>query len=426
MPVQNEFTKAVFVHQLKIGMFVSDLDCPWLETPFPVQGFEITSNHEIQQISQICRYVYIDRNKSGHYIYKSDKPVVRHSIAPPLAKRSYDEPGVKYHRYKRPQDKITVEEELDNARHVYENTKRNINQCLESLKLGRGINTYQAKKAVKECVDSIFNNKDSLLWFTLIKKRDAYTSQHSLNVTILSIAFGRYLGHSEQILKTIGLCGLLHDIGKVRIPLEILNKEGTFTREEFEIMKQHPELGRDYLLKQKEIDYEVVHAAYSHHERMNGTGYPQGLLGAEIPYYARLVAIIDTYDAITNDRCYQPGRTTLQAHKILYQGAGSHYDEELVKSFIQWLGLYPPASIVEMSNGEVGIVLSVNPDWKTMPRVVLLLDEEKSSQPQRIVDLFQKDLDRKGKRYRIKTSHPNNSFGINLMDFHLQTMEEPE
>ena len=415
----------VLAHQLKIGMFVSDLDRPWLGTPFALQGFEITSKEEIRQISEICEYVYVDKKKSGICDYNIDEPIYGNNITPSIPfKRSYDEPSVKYHRYKIPKDKYFIEEGFDNVRKAYEKTKASIHQTLERLRLGYELDVSQSQEAVNACVISIFNNKDSLLWFTLIKKCDPYTSEHSLNVTILSIAFGRYLGHSKQALKTIGLCGLLHDVGKVKIPQEILNKEGSFTEDEFATMKLHPTFGRDYLLKQGNIDHEVIHAAYSHHERMNGSGYPQGLLGPDISYYARLIAIIDTYDAITNDRCYQRGRTAMEAQKILYEAAGSYYDKELVKDFIQWLGIYPPASIVEMSNGEVGIVLSVNPEWKTKPCVVLILDEEKHPQAQRIVDLYKNDVDRYGNHYYIKTSHPNNSFGINLVDFKLSEIKE--
>ena len=410
------------VKQLKIGMFVSDLDRPWLGTPFLVQGFEITSKKEILQLSEICQYVYIDKKKSGLFDYSSDQYIPDQTSSKIPFKRSYEQSSVKYHRYQIPLDKYSIVEELDNVKYVYEKTRRNIHQTLEKLKLGNEIDVRQSKEVVNDCVDSIFNNKDSLLWFTLIKKRDPYTSEHSLNVTILSIAFARFLGHSAQELQTIGLCGLLHDIGKVDIPLSVLTKEGRFTEEEFEIMKLHPGYGRDYLVKQPNIDFEVVNVAYSHHERMDGSGYPQGLLESEIPYYARLVAITDTYDAITNDRCYQRGRTALQAQKILYEGAGNHYDEQLVKSFIQWLGIYPPGSIVEMSNGEVGIVLSVNPDWKSRPRVVLILDENKKSQTQRIVDLHKNVLDKYGNTYHIKMSLPNHSFGISLIDFELNEL----
>jgi HD-GYP domain-containing protein (c-di-GMP phosphodiesterase class II) len=419
---RNLHTIRVPVQQVTIGMYVSDLDRPWLGTPFLLQGFEITSSEDIQLISETCEYIYIDVKRSRHHQSQLDRHIAaprstannlfRHAI-----KRTYESPVVKYRESQVYENKYSVEEELENAGKAYQNTKKTVNQILESFKSGREIDMSQAREVINECVDSIFNNKDSLLWFTLIKNRDLYTSEHCLNVAILSIAFGRYLGHSEQTLKTIGLCGLLHDVGKIKIPLEVLNKEGSFTQEEFEIMKQHPILGRDYLVKQGHIIAEAIDTAYCHHEKIDGSGYPEGLKGPQIPYYAKLVAITDAYDAITSDRVYQHVRTTLQAQKILYEAAGSHFDETLVKAFIQWLGIYPPGSIVEMTNGEAGIVLSVNPKIKLKPRVLLLVDEEKRSQPQRIVDLYKTALDRHGKEYSIKTSHANNTFGIDLMAF---------
>ncbi len=410
------------VHQITIGMYVCDLDRPWLDTPFPVQGFEVTSPEDIQLISDICEYIYIDVKKSklNQHIPET-QPVQTQATRNGLFKRLFRRPNesstAKDGEQQPYKDKHSVEEELENAGNAYRNTKDTVNEILENFKLGRDININQARRVVNECVESIFNNKDSLLWFTLIKNRDLYTSEHCLNVAILSIAFGRHLGHSEKTLKTIGLCGLLHDVGKVKIPLEVLNKEGTFTQEEFEIMKQHPVHGRDYLEKQSDIIPEAIDVTYGHHEKIDGSGYPQGLRGSQIPYFAKLVAITDAYDAITSDRSYQNARSTLQAQKILYEAAGSHFDEELIKGFIQWLGIYPPGSIVEMTNGEAGIVLSVNPKYKLKPRVVLLVDEEKHSRPQRIVDLSRIDLDRQGKEYKIKTSHPNNTFGIDLTEY---------
>ncbi|MGB5446623.1 MAG: HD-GYP domain-containing protein [Psychromonas sp.] len=428
-------TMRVPVQQLTIGMYVSDLDRPWLGTPFALQGFEITSTDEIELVSDVCEYVYVDVKRSKLNHYQPDRQIggnnnttqnfSKHSI-----KRSYQTPVIKYREDQVFVNKYSVEEELENAGKAYHNTRKTVNQIINNFKTGRDINISQAKEVINKCVESIFNNKDSLLWFTVIKNRDLYTSEHCLNVAILSIAFGRYLGHSEETLKTIGLCGLLHDVGKINIPLEVLNKDGCFSPEEFEIMKMHTTFGRDYLLKQPNIIAETIDTAYCHHEKIDGSGYPEGLNGSQIPYYAKLVAITDAYDAITSERVYQHVRTTLQAQKILYEASGNHFDPELVRAFIQWLGIYPPGSIVEMSNGEAGIVLSVNPKMKLKPRVLLLVDDQKNSQPQRIVDLYKMDLDRYGNIYKIKASHPDNTFGIELRKFQQEGMikqmqEEP-
>lgn len=414
----NQYNTRIYVHDISIGMFISALDRPWLETPFLLQGFLIENDHDIKLISDLCEYVYIDIKKS-----KVDLTLTSHIRTPKYSvlntplKRTYETPTPTFHQNQVHTNKHSVEAELENAGKAYQNIKGTITKIIDNFKAGRGIDIQKAKTVVNDCVTSIFNNKDALMWFTLIKDRDLYTSQHSLNVAILSIAFGRFLGHSEKTLETIGLCGLLHDLGKLKIPLEILNKKGSFTDEEYEIMKQHPDLGREYLLKLPNIMPEIIDATYGHHEKMDGSGYPQGLKDSQISYYAKLVSITDAYDAITSDRSYQNRRTTLKAQKILYESAGSHFDKELVRSFIQWLGIYPPGSIIEMSNGEVGIVLSVDPNWKTKPCVIMLLNEEKNVQPQRMVDLYKNNLDTQGNKYHIKVSHPNNTFGINLAEF---------
>lgn len=424
---KNIFNKRIRVQELAVGMFISALDRPWLETPFLLEGFLVTDAKDIKTISALCKYVYIDLKKSQKdFVTPEQPPLKKHSISPSSQRYANKTPMPNYHKNVNFTNKHSIKDELENARHAYKDVKHTVTEVIEEFKAGRDINIEQAEIAVSKCVTSIFNNKDALLWFTLIKDRDHYTSQHSLNVSILSIAFGRYLGHPEDMLQVIGLCGLLHDVGKLKIPLAILNKEGTFTAEEYEVMKQHPEHGREYLSKLPNMLFEVIDSTYSHHEKMDGSGYPQGLDESQISYYAKLIAITDAYDAITSDRCYQNRRTTLQAQKILYESAGKHFDKELVKSFIQWLGIYPPGSIVEMTNGEIGIVLAANPTWKTKPRVIMLLDQEKAEQPHRIVDLFKNDLDDQEEKYRIKASHPNNTFGLDLNELHQKGILDTE
>ena len=429
MTEQHKNLVYIPVQLLKVEMYVSALDRPWLGTPFPIQGFKITSPDDIDLVSSICKHVYIDAEKSEFGLLLPDRHIFgknsisKNQLNKPL-KYSYRPPVAKYHGNQVYMNKYSFDEELKNVGNIYQLTQNTMNQISEDLKLGRNIDIDEMKKVSKICVESIFNNKDSLLWFSLIKNCDRYTSDHSLNVAILSTAFARHLGFSKKVLNIIALCGLLHDVGKVNIPLNILNKEGKLTEDEFAIMKQHPTLGRDILLKQTNIPPEVIDATYSHHERIDGSGYPEGKKGLEIPFYAQLVAIIDSYDAITSDRCYQNSRTTLKALAMLYKSTENLYDEKLIKNFIQWLGIYPLGSIVEMNNGEVGIVLSGDPEWKTKPRVALLLDEEKNNRPQRIVDLTKGDVDRQGKEYWIKFSHPNNTFGINLSEFQQKFMQQ--
>jgi len=420
------------VHQIIIGMYVSELDRLWTETPFLFQGFEITSAEEVSMLSEFCEHIFIDIRKSKispdsplHRSIqqvnpvKSVKPRRRGFLAWLLSlfqwgsKHKETEPETQSTQY---EDKVSVLQEMPNAEEAYKNLRGAVDHVLASFKSGGKIDARQAHRVIDSCVTSLINNKDSLLWFTLIKDRDKYTSEHCMNVAILAIAFGRHLGLPEDQLNLLGMCGMMHDIGKIKVPLEVLNKEGFFTEEEFELMKLHTTYGKEFLEQQEDIPPEVIQAVYGHHEKTNGAGYPNGQSGSEIPYYARIVAIVDAYDAITSDRSYQKSRATLKAQKILYKAAGSHFDAELIRKYIQWLGIYPPGSVIEMSNGEAGFVLSVYSLAKLQPRVILMVDKKHAPQTAKIVDLAKEHLDEDGNTYKVKTSHPNGTYGIQLSE----------
>lgn len=273
---------------------------------------------------------------------------------------------------------------------------------MEEVSLGRPINVQIAKKAVSDCVQSIMNSPDALLWLTQLKNADEYTSQHSMNVCILSIALGRQIDLSEAELEDIGLCGMMHDMGKMKIPLQVLNKPGRFEPEELAIMQTHPKVGAGLLMSSSGFPGCVIDAAYGHHERLDGKGYPRGLKAEYIAPYTRIVTIADMYDAISSDRVYKKGRTHLEAINILTKACGDQLDNNLVIKFIEGLGIYPPGSIVEMTNGEVAVVIETNPVKKLKPKVTMLLSEQKKRVKPRLVDLAKIDLDASGQSYGVK------------------------
>jgi len=248
---------------------------------------------------------------------------------------------------------------------------------------------------------------------------DEYTSQHSLNVCILSILLGKHLKLSADKLNKLGLCGLLHDMGKSKIPLEILNKEGKLIGKEMEIMKSHATLGKNILLNTPDIEQEVIDAAYSHHERLNGTGYPRGLESDEISAFTKIVSIVDTYDAITSDRVYQKGKLHLQAIEILVDGRNTEFDSNLVIRFIECIGVYPVGSPVEMTNGEVVMVIESNPSNRIKPKVLLLLDEHKKPQKEKLIDLsLPSAIDKNGKPYKLSKVLKQDAYNLNLRKYH--------
>jgi len=238
-----------------------------------------------------------------------------------------------------------------------------------------------------------------------------------LNVCILAIAFARQLGYPEEALHDIGICGLLHDVGKMKIPPEVLNKPGKLTPEELKIMHRHTVLGRNLLMSAGSGAAQAVDVAWGHHEKLDGTGYPRGLTDSKISRYARIIAIVDAFDAMTADRCYSPSMSSTQALKIIYRARGTHFDAELAEQFLRTIGLYPPGSLVELVNGQVGLVFETNQQYRQLPKLIMLLDCDKQPIKETIVDLAQVEQGKLGREYLIKSVHTDGTFGLSVRSY---------
>lgn len=381
------------VSQLVIGMYVVELDRPWLETPFLFQGFELKTEAQIQSVKNFCNYVYIDKTKTK---------IIKHNIgANPSQSQTKVLTDIDVDSA--PPKKIaTFEQEILRAENIYTNTERLIENFMKTAAKGAGVDGWLAKKAVSECVSSILSSPDAMLWLTQLKNKDKNTLQHSLNVCVLAIVFGRYLNLSKGNMINLGLCGMLHDIGKMQIPLKLLNKRGQLTEEEQSIMRAHTTLGYELLKSSDCMDSCIAETALTHHECLDGSGYPRGLKQGSISDFAKIVSIVDAYDSMTNNKVYQKGKTHLEAIHTMMTRAGVHWDKKLVIKFIESLGVYPPGSPVIMTNGAVGIVVEVNEKTKLRPKVILLMDEEKQPIQEQVIDLSKMVCDKKGNVYTIK------------------------
>lgn len=389
----NVLTK-IDVNNLTVGMYVAKLDKPWLNSNFLFQGFELMNQMDIDAVKAECKFVFIDLEKQNK-IHKVSIPRPKERLpAEPYQKRS------------------SFDKEIDKAKTVYQNTSNLVRSFMDGAALGRGINVELAKKAVAECVECVLKSPDAVLWMTQLKHRDEYTAQHSMNVCLLAIVLGRQMKFSEEQLNQIGLCGMMHDMGKMLVPLTILNKPGKFEPDELAMMNKHPEFGRNLLMKSSDMYGGAIDVAYSHHERMDGKGYPRGLTGQHLSQETRMITIVDMYDAMTSDRVYQKGRTHRDAIDNMLNLSGSYLDPEYMIDFIKALGLYPAGSIVEMSNGEVGLVTEVDSAHQLKPKVMLCLNEHKKPRPPRHVDLFKLDLDANGKSYKIKRIVNGHEYGL--------------
>ncbi|NVJ61214.1 MAG: HD-GYP domain-containing protein [Gammaproteobacteria bacterium] len=392
----------VLADQLEVGMFVSDIDRDWSETSFLLQGFTVQDQEDIESVKKQCDFVYVDFPDEVDYKRFRAKTTVSHTLRDKFQK-DLNEP---------------IQTEIPKATKIHKKSIGVVKGILERVMLGEEFEIGAVKEQVKECVKSIMRNENALLMLTLIKHKDEYTAEHCLNVGILSIAFAKFLGHSEEELQDIGIAGMLHDIGKVKIPDHILNKPSKLTGDEMTQMKEHAHLGYEILLSKRDVTPVAIDVAHAHHERLDGSGYPRGLSEGQITPATRLVSVVDAFDAITSDRCYDTSRPIMEAYKILMKHRATHFDPQLVTSFIEWRGIYPPGSIVEMANGEVGIVIATNTRYKLRPKVMLVLDERKERRKrERIIDMSKLDLDATAQTYRIIKAVQNRAFGVDLQSY---------
>ncbi len=422
------------VDELSIGMHVVRLDRPWEDTNFLIQGFVIRDNEEIQALRAQCRHVFIEgrvetsatpraskaeraKPKSGLFgLFKRNGQKKAQPAAPsqpPAPAKS-----VKPRRRVNYMNQVDVGTEMPIAKVRFEDAQKTAKSILSGLRMGRTLDLNNARSVVNSCVESVLRNENALMLLSKIKNQDEYTAEHCINVAILSAAFGKHLGLLEGEIRNLALCGLLHDVGKTQIPDQILNKPGALTPAEFEQMRGHTTHGRSILMGTSQSLNTAVDVAYSHHERMDGQGYPRGLQGHQIPLFAKIVGLVDTYDAITSNRCYDKGRASMQALDIIHKHRGTQFDKELAEAFIQMVGIYPPGSIVEMLNGEVGIVVESHPKHKLRPKVLMVRKADKSmAAPFVRIDLMDSPRDDTGDTYQIAKEVPDGTYGIVLQEF---------
>ena len=403
----------VDVSQLKKGMYVCELDRPWTETSFLLQGIMIEGIDDISQVQETCKYVYIDSEKSDESIAANLKSLS--SQASTIA--NYLSGSIEHESAQANLEQHTFKKELNIARKLHERTRSYVDQALEDVRLGQAVDTEGAKEIVSEVANSITRSPHALVWLTNMKERDEYTSIHCMNVCVMAVSFGQSLGLSKAELEVLGLGGLLHDLGKMRIPLEILNKPSKLTFEEFEVMKTHPMEGYNMLKEQSDLPSEVLDIVKHHHERRNGKGYPSQLNGDQINNMTRIVAIVDVYDAITSDRCYHDAITPYDALKNMYEWVKEDFDKEMIEQFIKCLGIYPIGSVVELNMGHVGIVVSASEKSKLRPIVMLVLNSKREKFPKpKLVNLAHPKWRNGAQKLEVKTILNSHEYDFNIKD----------
>ena len=264
--------------------------------------------------------------------------------------------------------KVSFDQEVSVANKLHKKGKSIQKQLLGSVAKGLPMDISVPEEFSKNLVGSIDRNPNALLCLTKIREKDDYLLEHSLNVAILLANFAQYIGLEEEIVQELAMSGFLHDIGKIKIPDEILHKPGRLTDMEMNIMRDHVFYGIQ-ALEEMQIPERMIRTVGEHHERLDGYGYPEGSRADEISFYGRMISIVDVYDALTADRCYKAGMPSQKALQILLKDTPDKYDRELVQKFIKCIGIYPVGSLVKLSDSTIAMVVKHNEDAPLKPLV---------------------------------------------------------
>lgn len=369
-------TRVVLVEDLEVGMYVCALDRPWLGTKYPLQGFRIQSGADIANLRRLCRKVQIDEAATRQ------AASVTHAI-PERPNRSETAKVSQIHdgRTASAPDNLTKPSPLarnrgvttfKQARKIWDDAKDTAVDLSRRVSQGERIDRRELEQSAKNLTQAVIRRPASMMWLSKIKSHDQYTAEHSVSVGILSGLYGRQMRASESDIQMLSMAGLLHDVGKLRIPKTLLHKTTELSEAELKLVKAHPKMGYQLLVEDPAIPQAVADAALSHHERYDGQGYPYGKVGEEISKIARTIAITDAYDAMTSERPYSSARTHIETLREMHSLSGHQFDPVLLNHFIGFMGLFPAGTVVQLSDNSECIVLHprrTNPQQPIVMRV---------------------------------------------------------
>jgi len=376
--------KRIAVTDLKIGMYICEFCGSWMEHPFAKTKFLLQTEEDLTAIQQSgIKELWINVRQgldvAATVAVKTTEEVAQETEALLFQANTG-----------KPTEQRSLADEIKFAENLCNKSKDAVMAMFSDARMGKAIEIENAKELVEEISASVLRQPHALISLARLKTADEYTYMHSVAVCALMIALARQLQLSEDLVQEAGLAGMLHDIGKIGIPMEILNKPGKLTDAEFDIVRAHPETGSTILLDNPLVSAITMDVVLHHHEKMDGTGYPHKLKGDSISIFAKMGAVCDVYDAITSNRPYKKGWPPAESVRKMAEWSKGHFDEKIFQAFVKTVGIYPTGSLVRLASGRLAVVTEQNESSLLTPKVKVFYSAKlKSPVAQETLDLAQ-------------------------------------
>ncbi len=427
------------VANLKVGMFVAEPDCPWTDLPFALQGFVVSTPQQVDVFQSKCRFVYIDRSRSlnEHYAERRrerDRPLdVVPSQQFATTERVANEGGARspqglrqrerrqrflafLHRQDQSAYARELSTELVRVEPLFDDFQQSLQRTFHNVAAEKQVDITTVREGLRDLSGSLQRNPDALMWLLRLKGADQYSYDHAMDVAVYLMLFAAHIGWRGLRQLELGLAGLLQDIGKVSLPVELLSKITPLSEEEREQVRSHVASSLEIIYAQSHLPDEVKIIVARHHERWDGSGYPRGLSGGQIGTASEMAGLVDSFCAMLRHKPYRGAIGHQSALEELYKQRDRLFNVTLVEQFVQCVGLYPIGTLVELTTGEVGVVIQQNRVQRSRPRVLILLDAAKEKvEGYRVIDLREKAAS----TCRVARTLPNDAFGLTANDYYL-------
>ncbi len=427
-------SKKIDIKMLTQGMYISKLDRPWIETSYPIEGFYLQDHGDIQKLSALCRFVYIDIDltrlridisqlDSNASLSNSSLRTSDQFLSEKPAPYETKAQTVKIHQqqFKKKQlrrnkvlyiERVPFEKEFKTANKLYETITQIAADILNQVSSGKDFDIKQVNQAAGVMVDSIIRNPDAFLWLSRLKAKDTHSHNRSIRAAVWAIAFGRYLSLPKKELTELSIAVLLANIGKVRLPRQLLEKAEELQGSELSAYQKHINISVQLLKKTGMFSKKIIATIAAHCERYDGSGYPRNLSQNEIIFPAQIAGLVCYYEKITNHRNSELSLDATRAMEHLYKLRNNQFQAELVEEFIQSIGIHPAGSLIELNSKEIAVIIEQNEQHKLLPKVMILRDSQKKTvSTLKILDLSTLKTDN-GISPRIINSIPLDSYGI--------------